>query len=58
VLVTAGFAVWGGQAWLGWVALLLGVVLGAAYLVVGVRVGARLFERRAPLLLAELTRAR
>ena len=58
VLVTAGFAVWGGQAWLGWVALLLGVVLGAAYVVVGVRVGARLFERRAPLLLAELTRAR
>ncbi|MGZ4627361.1 hypothetical protein [Oryzihumus sp.] len=58
VLVLAAFAVWGGRAGLGWVALLLAIVLGAAYLVVGVRLGARLFERRAPLLLAELTRAR
>lgn len=58
VLALAAWAYWGDQAWLGWVALPVAAALGAAYLVLGVRTGARLFERRGPQLLAELTRAR
>ena len=57
-LVLAGLVVWGGRGGLSWVALGLGAVLGTAYLLVGVRVGAHLFDRRGPQLLADLSRAR
>ena len=58
VLVLAALAVWGGRPGLAWVALGLGAGLGTAYLLVGVRVGARVFDRRGPQLLADLSRAR
>ncbi|ASR53840.1 hypothetical protein [Cellulomonas sp. PSBB021] len=47
----AWFAVSRSSAALGWAALALGVVLGAVWLTVGVRVGGRLLDRRAPVLL-------
>lgn len=47
----AWFAISRASAVLGWVALVLGVVLGAVWLTVGVRVGGRLLDRRAPVLL-------
>jgi ABC-2 type transport system permease protein len=47
-----------GPAWWGWAALALGLVLGTGYVLVGVRQGARVYERRAPDLLSDLTRIR
>jgi len=49
--VLAWIAVARASATLGWVALVVGLVLGAVWLVVGIRVGGRLLERRAPVLL-------
>jgi len=49
--VLAWIAVARPSATLGWVALVVGLVLGAVWLVVGIRVGGRLLERRAPVLL-------
>jgi ABC-2 type transport system permease protein len=43
---------------LGWIALAVGVVWGAAQLVLGVRIGGRLLDRRAPILLERLQRLR
>lgn len=40
--------------WLGWIVLPVGVVLGAVYLAVGVRIGASRFDRRAPDVLARM----
>ena len=47
-----------GHVWMGWLCLGLAVVLGSAVLVLGTWWGARIFERRAPELLAELSRIR
>ncbi|MCV2396404.1 hypothetical protein OEB99_19000 [Actinotalea sp. M2MS4P-6] len=47
-------AVLWGSAALGWVALLVGVVLGAVLLVIGVRWGGHLIDRRGPVLLQQL----
>ena len=47
-----------GNIWVGWLCLGLGVVLGSAVLVLGTRWGARIYERRAPELLADLCRIR
>lgn len=48
---------WGlGEPLLGWLSLLVGLVLGAVLLVVGIRVGGRILDRRGPELLAQLQR--
>jgi ABC-2 type transport system permease protein len=47
---------WQGQVWAVWATAVLGVVLGLVAARVGVGVGARLFERRGPELLAALRR--
>jgi ABC-2 type transport system permease protein len=47
-----------GHVWMGWLCLGLAVVLGSAVLVLGTWWGARIFERRAPELLAELSHIR
>ena len=47
-----------GHTWMAWVCLGLAVVLGSATLVVGTRWGGAVYERRAPELLAELSRLR
>ena len=44
-----------GPVWLAWPCLGLALVLGSAALVFGTRWGARIYERRAPELLAELS---
>ncbi len=48
---------WFGHGWAGWTVLALGPLLGGAALAAGVRVGAQLFERRAPELLHDLVAA-
>ncbi|QDZ15171.1 transporter [Humibacter ginsenosidimutans] len=48
VAVVSGEALWG------WIALVLGVVLGPIELAIGVRLGGRILDRRAPLLLMQL----
>lgn len=57
VALGAAALVWGSPA-LGWVALLVGVVLGGLLLVIGVRWGGHLLDRRGPLLLARLVAMR
>ncbi len=52
--VLAWFAVTRSSALLGWVTLAVGLVLGAVWLTVGVRVGGRLLDRRAPMLLQKV----
>ena len=47
-----------GHSWMAWGALALAVVLGPATLVLGTRWGNMVYERRAPELLAELSRLR
>ena len=47
-----------GRIWMGWVCLGLAVVLGSAALLGGMWWGARIYERRAPDLLADLSRIR
>jgi ABC-2 type transport system permease protein len=53
-----GALAWFGHGWAAWAALLVGAGLGAVAMVVGLRLGARLFERRGPELLQDLVRAR
>ena len=48
----------GGAAWAGWAALVLALVLGTACVLVGVRSGAAIYDRRAPDLLSDLARIR
>jgi ABC-2 type transport system permease protein len=48
----------GGAVWAGWAALVLALVLGPAYVLVGVRSGAGVYDRRAPDLLSDLARIR
>jgi len=57
-LVVLGFGALMGQVWLGWLCLALAVVLGSAALFLGTWWGARIYERRAPELLATLSRIR
>ncbi|NKY41090.1 hypothetical protein [Cellulomonas septica] len=52
--VLALIAVRQGIAWLGWVTLVVGLALGTVALVVGVRVGGRILERRQTDLLKQL----
>ncbi|MEO6143025.1 MAG: hypothetical protein ABIP19_03525, partial [Dermatophilaceae bacterium] len=47
-----------GNAWMGWLCLGLAMVLGSAALALGTWWGARIYERRAPELLADLARIR
>jgi ABC-2 type transport system permease protein len=47
-----------GYVWMGWLDLVLALVLGSAALAFGTRWGARIYERRAPELLADLSRIR
>jgi ABC-2 type transport system permease protein len=47
-----------GNAWLGWLCLGSAVLLGGVALYVGTQWGARIYERRAPELLASLSRIR
>ncbi|HMO10467.1 MAG TPA: hypothetical protein PKB06_02940, partial [Actinotalea sp.] len=53
-VVLAGLSLLWSSAALGWVALLVGVVLGAVILVVGVRWGGHLLDRRGAVLLQRL----
>lgn len=53
-----GALAWLGHGWAAWAALPVGLAVGAAAAVAGVRVGARLFERRSPELLQDLVRVR
>lgn len=48
---------WQGSTWAVWAAGVAGSALGVAVAVIGVRAGARLFDRRAPELLSTLRRA-
>lgn len=47
-----------GDPWWGWLCLGLAIVIGSAVLVLGTVWGARIYERRAPELLADLSRIR
>ena len=47
-----------GHVWMGWLCLGLAMVLGSAVLALGTWWGARIYERRAPELLADLARIR
>jgi ABC-2 type transport system permease protein len=53
-----GTLAWFGHGWAAWAALVVGPAMGAAAMVVGVRRGAALFERRGPELLQDLVRTR
>jgi ABC-2 type transport system permease protein len=53
-----GVLAWFGHGWAAWTSLAVGPVVGGAAAVLGVRVGARLFERRGPELLQDLVRVR
>jgi ABC-2 type transport system permease protein len=57
-LVGVGLGAAMGQVWMGWLCLALAVHLGYAALALGTWWGARVYERRAPELLAGLTRIR
>jgi ABC-2 type transport system permease protein len=57
-LVAIGIGALVGDVWMGWLCLGLAVVLGTAGLVLGTWWGARIYERRAPELLADLSRIR
>ncbi|WP_394938633.1 transporter [Psychromicrobium sp. YIM B11713] len=45
----------GDQPFLGWISLLIGILLGGALLVLGLWLGGRIYDRRAPELLVTLT---
>ncbi|HET8988874.1 MAG TPA: hypothetical protein VFN43_10215, partial [Humibacillus sp.] len=47
---------WQGQVWAVWATAVLGLALGLGAALLGIRVGARIFERRGPELLAALRR--
>ena len=53
-----GVAAWLGAGWAPWAALVVGPVVGAGALLVGVRVGAGLFESRQAILLQDLVNMR
>ena len=55
VLVLAWLG-WLGHGWAVWATAVVGIVLGVAAALVGIRIGAQIFERRGPELLAALRR--
>jgi ABC-2 type transport system permease protein len=57
-LLVIGIGALLGHVWMGWLCLGLAVVLGSFALVLGTWWGARIYERRAPELLADLSRIR
>jgi len=57
VFVFGVWATWG-HVWMGWLCLGLACVLGSAAVVLGTWWGAQIYERRAPELLADLSRIR
>lgn len=57
-LVGIGFGALIGHVWMGWLSLALALVLGSVALWAGTAWGARIYERRAPELLANLSRIR
>jgi len=57
-LLAVGLGALGGQVWLGWLCLGLAALLGSTACALGTWWGARIYERRAPELLANLSRIR
>lgn len=57
-LLGVGTGALAGYVWMGWLCLGLAVVFGSAALVLGTWWGARVYERHAPELLADLPRIR
>jgi len=57
-LVGIGIGALVGHVWMGWLCLGLAIVFGSAALYLGTWWGARIYERRAPELLADLSRIR
>jgi ABC-2 type transport system permease protein len=57
-LLGVGIGALMGNVWMGWLCLGLAVVLGSGALALGTWWGARIYERRAPELLADLSRIR
>jgi ABC-2 type transport system permease protein len=57
-LVGIGIGALVGHVWMGWLCLGLAIVFGSAALFLGTWWGARIYERRAPELLADLSRIR
>jgi len=57
-LLAMGMGALLGHVWMGWLSLGLAVVLGSGALALGTWWGARIYERRAPELLADLARIR
>jgi len=57
-LLALGIGALVGRAWMGWLCLGLAVLLGSATFLLGTWWGARIYERRAPELLATLSRIR
>jgi ABC-2 type transport system permease protein len=57
-LLAVGAGALAGYVWMGWACLVLALVLGSAALAAGTSWGARIYERRAPELLADLSRIR
>jgi len=55
-LMGAGIGSYLGRVWMGWLCLGLAVTLGSAAVLLGTWWGARIYERRTPELLAELSR--
>ncbi|GAB3048525.1 transporter [Intrasporangium mesophilum] len=53
-VVALGWFAWQGTSWASWPAAVLGVALGGVFASAGIRMGARLYDKRAPELLAAL----
>ena len=53
-VVALGWVAWQGTAWVAWPAGVLGAAFGVGFAVAGIRLGAKLYDRRAPELLAAL----
>jgi ABC-2 type transport system permease protein len=53
-VLALGWVAWLGTSWVAWPAGALGAALGAVFGVLGIRYGARVYDRRAPELLAAL----
>lgn len=54
VLILTGIAVFADIAWAGWAALVVGPALGVVFLLLGIRMGARSYDRSAPELLQRI----
>ena len=56
-VLALGWVAWRGTEWVVWPAGVLGAVLGVAFATIGIRLGARLYDERAPELLAALQKS-